>query len=211
MDNPWPAGVPETLWNYQWMLLKDRPAVPMSGVVVEHGFLKAFVVGGVFLMIFAWQRFSEQRRKDEFANYRVLNKIEVKDLGGGNALRKAYLIYAGTLVAIYVALTFFGKVLFTLANQIPVSGIQVDISSIRFDAPEWPLTLAFGLAGLGPLLPPLRIAEDWLRQRAYRAVGIPTRIQMTTRRIIEELEIASPRSGEAGRKGKAKDAEGALA
>ncbi len=190
MENPWPSGVPESLWNYQWTLMKDRPQVPMSGVHVEANFLFAFMVGIGFLLYFAWRRFSEAKHSDEHGDHRVLREIEVGALGGRYALRKAYVIYAGALIVIYVAMTFFGKLLFTLANELPVSGIRVDISTIRFDSPEWPLTLAFGLAGVGPLLPPLRIAEDWLRERAYRAVGIPTRIQLTTRRILEEMDEA---------------------
>lgn len=67
-------------------------------------------------------------------------------------------------------------------------GVQVDASTLSFTSPQWPLMLAFGLAGLGPLLPPLRIAEDWLRQRAYRAVGIPVRVRQTTRALIATMD-----------------------
>lgn len=171
------------------MLLKDRPQVPMSGAQVESGFLAAFAVGIVFLLIFAWHRFNEKQGQGRFSQLRVLKDVEVSDLGGKDAMRRAYVIYAGALLIIYTAMTFFGRLLLGFASQFPEAGIRVDISSIRFDTAEWPLTLAFGLAGVGPLLPPLRIAEDWLRNRAYRAVGIPTRIELTAHRIVEELDV----------------------
>ena len=51
--------------------------------------------------------------------------------------------------------------------------------------------LAFGFAGLAPLIPQLKVAEGYLFQRAYRAVGIPVRIHETTRNLTEILDPAS--------------------
>ncbi|PJN94141.1 hypothetical protein CNY89_16275, partial [Amaricoccus sp. HAR-UPW-R2A-40] len=91
----------------------------------------------------------------------------------------------------YVAMTFFGKLILQTAQAIPLAGISVDVSELKFDSPQWPLTLAFAFAGLAPMLPPLRIAEKWLRERAYRAVGIPVRIQQTTRNLVATLNEAA--------------------
>ncbi|TPE53030.1 hypothetical protein [Amaricoccus solimangrovi] len=192
MADVWPDNVPTSLWTYQTLELKTVPEVPMMGLVFANGFLLAAGLGAVFLLIFARQRFMEQQRNggpDE--NFLVLTEIEAQDLGGSSALRKAYMIYASVILIIYLGLTFFGKLIFSLTKQLPVAGIDVDLNQIRFDQPAWPLTVAFGLAGMGPLLPPVRIAEDWLRERAYRAVGIPTRIQKTARKIVAALDHAS--------------------
>lgn len=198
MAEAWPADVPETLWTYHSLALKSVPQVPMMGVTFATGFLVATAAGALFLLVFARDRFMNQRRQADAGSYLVLTRLEARDLGGGNALRKAYLIYATVLLVIYFSLTFFGNLIFGLTNKLPVAGIEVDVSKIRFDQPTWPLAVAFGLAGLAPLLRPAQIAEDWLRERAYRAVGIPTRIQKTTRKIIAGLDAAcAPSSAEA--------------
>ena len=107
-------------------------------------------------------------------------------------MRQAYLIYLITLLILYVAMTFFGKLIVQTLNALNVVGIQVDASSLQFDSPQWPLTLAFGFAGLAPLIPPLRRPRKaWLFRRAYRAVGIPVRIHQTTRNLIDILDAAA--------------------
>ncbi|WP_427145411.1 hypothetical protein [Rhizobium pisi] len=66
---------------------------------------------------------------------------------------------------------------------------------MKFDSPQWPLTLAFAFAGLADLLPPIRLAEEWLRNRAFRAAGIPVRVEQTTRSLIANLEDRSKQNG----------------
>ncbi len=194
MADAWPTGVPGTLWTYHMLALESAPDVPMMGVEFATGFLVATAAGAVFLLFFARDRFMTQRRPAEEGASLVLAKLEARELGGGNALRKAYLIYATVLLAIYLALTFFGNLIFGLTNKLPVAGIEVDLTTIQFDQPTWPLAVAFGLAGLAPLLKPVQIAEDYLRERAYRAVGIPTRIQKTSRNIIATLDWGTARN-----------------
>jgi hypothetical protein len=195
MDNPWPADIPWSLWNYQGLTLTDMPQLPMMGVRFEPAFLYAFAFGCFFVAFFSWPRF-KARGRNITATSEALRDFDPTDLGGQNSLHRAYFIYAGAMLIIYVSLTFFGKLIFQATQMIPVAGISVDIAELKFDSPQWPLTLAFAFAGLADLLPPVRIAEEWLRNRAYRAAGIPVRIEQTTRSLIATLEEPSARNGE---------------
>ncbi|PSS59702.1 hypothetical protein C6558_36610 [Ensifer sp. NM-2] len=190
MSEAWPAGVPETLWHYKDLQPNDPPHIPMMGVQFAQQFLIAFLVGLLFLTYFAWQRFHHQSNAPDF-RYRVMKDVDVASLGGAGALRQAYLIYLTTLLFLYVTMTFFGKLIIQTLNELRIVGIQVDASSLQFDSPQWPLMLAFGFAGLAPLIPQLKVAEDWLFQRAYRTVGIPVRINETTRDLVSLLDAAA--------------------
>jgi hypothetical protein len=195
MDNPWPADIPWSLWNYQGLTLSDMPQLPMMGVRFEPSFLYAFAFGCFFVAFFSWPRFKAKGRNIN-ATSEALRDFDPTDLGGQNSLHRAYFIYAGAMLILYVSLTFFGKLIFQATQMIPVAGISVDIAELKFDSPQWPLTLAFAFAGLADLLPPVRIAEEWLRNRAYRAAGIPVRIEQTTRSLIATLEEPPARNGE---------------
>jgi len=190
MSEAWPAGVPETLWHYRDLQPNDPPQIPMMGVQFAQQFLIAFVVGLLFIAYFAWDRFYRKASAPDF-RYRVMKDVDVADLGGSGALRQAYLIYLSTLLFLYVTMTFFGKLIVQTLNELRIVGIQVDASSLQFDSPQWPLMLAFGFAGLAPLIPQLQIAEAWLFQRAYRTVGIPVRINETTRNLVSLLDAAA--------------------
>ena len=195
MDNPWPADIPWSLWNYQGLTISDMPQLPMMGVRFEPSFLYAFAFGCFFVAFFSWPRF-KARGRNITATSEALRDFDPTDLGGQNSLHRAYFIYAGAMLILYVSLTFFGKLIFQATQMIPVAGISVDIAELKFDSPQWPLTLAFAFAGLADLLPPVRIAEEWLRNRAYRAAGIPVRIEQTTRSLIATLEEPPGHSGE---------------
>jgi ABC-type amino acid transport substrate-binding protein len=190
MSEAWPAGVPQTLWHYRDLQPNNPPQIPMMGVQFGQQFLIAFVVGLLFITYFAWDRFNQQSSAPDF-RYRVMKEVDVADLGGTGARRQAYLIYLTTLLFLYVAMTFFGKLIIQTLNELRIVGIQVDASSLQFDSPQWPLMLAFGFAGLAPLIPQLQIAEGWLFQRAYRTVGIPVRINETTRNLVSLLDAAA--------------------
>jgi ABC-type amino acid transport substrate-binding protein len=190
MSEAWPAGVPETLWRYRNLRPNETPQIPMMGVEFGQQFLIAFVVGLLFLGYFARVRFNT-RSNDAKSPYQVVTKIEIGDLGGSGAIRNAYIIYLITLLILYVSMTFFGKLIIQTLNDLRIVGIQVDATSLQFESPQWPLMLAFGFAGLAPLIPPLRTAETWLFNRAYRGVGIPVRIHETTRNLVSLLNTAS--------------------
>ena len=159
-----------------------------DGVQFAPQFLYSFAIGGAFLAYFAWTRFTTRTTATDAFSYKVLKDIHVAHLGGNGAMLRAYLLYLTTLTFVDVAMTFFGKLVIQAVNGLNLAGIQVDTASLKFDSPQWPLMLAFGLAGLAPLVPPLRLAEDWLFTRAYRAVGIPVRIEHTTRNLIDILD-----------------------
>ena len=187
MSSSWPEGLPQTLWNYGRMQIQDVPQVPMMGVRFSDQFKLAFLAGFIFVGYVAWQRFNTAQSEADGFRYRVMREVGVADLGGASALRRAYFIYLATMLALYVSFTFFGKLIVQTVNSLNVVGIQVDASSLKFDSPQWPLLLAFGFAGLAPLIPQLRGAENWLFRRAYRAVGIPVRIDQTTRNLLDLL------------------------
>ncbi|TGQ35034.1 transporter substrate-binding domain-containing protein [Mesorhizobium sp. M00.F.Ca.ET.216.01.1.1] len=191
MSDSWPVGLPETLWDYGNLPVQDLPQIPMMGVHFAQQFVIAFVFGWLFIAYFAWDRFNTRQPGAQDFRYRVMKEVEVSDLGGAGALRQAYLIYLITLLFLYVAMAFFGKLILQTVNALNFVGIQVDASSLQFDSPQWPLMLAFGFAGLGPLIPQLRAAEGWLFQRAYRTVGIPVRIRETTRNLVSLLDAAA--------------------
>lgn len=192
MDNPWPADIPWSLWKYQGLSLSDVPQLPMMGVRFDPAFLYAFAFGCIFVVFFSWPRFKSKGRNIN-ATSEALREFDPTDLGGQNSLHRAYFIYAGALLLLYVSLTFFGKLIFQATQMIPVAGISVDVAELKFDSPQWPLTLAFAFAGLADMLPPVRLAEEWLRNRAFRAAGIPVRIEQTTRSLIGTLEEPSVR------------------
>lgn len=190
MSQAWPEGVPESLWSYRTLASQARPFVPMMGIDFKTGFLYAFLFGALFILFFAWKHFTREQEKSG-SGYAILTKVKPRDLGGTGAMTRAYVIYAFALLVLYVLMTFFGKLILKTVGQAPLAGISVDTGKIEFDSAQWPLTLAFGFAGLAPLLPPLAIAENWLRDRAFRAVGIPVRIEQTTRSIVSQLEQAA--------------------
>ena len=108
MTDPWPPGVPETLWNYA---LRDPmlvPSVPMMGTSMGTNYLYAFSFGALFVLLFALHRFRSAAGDNKFG-YKVIDDIPVYELGGAAAMRRAYLIYAGCLVTLYVAMTFLGS------------------------------------------------------------------------------------------------------
>ncbi|WP_222035526.1 type 2 periplasmic-binding domain-containing protein [Rhizobium laguerreae] len=190
MDISWPADIPWSLWKYQGLSVSEQ--VPMMGVKFAPGFLYAFAFGCIFVAFFSWRRF-RTRGKNIDSSSEALREFEPTDLGGQHSLLRAYFIYAGAMLILYISLTFFGKLIFQATQMIPVAGISVDVAELKFDSPQWPLTLAFAFAGLADLLPPVRLAEEWLRNRAFRAAGIPVRLEQTTRSIIATLEEPSSR------------------
>lgn len=209
MDNSWPADIPWSLWKYQGLSISDVPQVPMMGVKFAPGFLYAFAFGCIFVAFFSWQRF-RSRGKNINSESEALREFEPTDLGGQHSLLRAYFIYAGAMLILYISLTFFGKLIFQATQMIPVAGISVDVAELKFDSPQWPLTLAFAFAGLADLLPPVRLAEEWLRNRAFRAAGIPVRLEQTTRSLIATLEEPSVRSTEDTHKERVNRSAGSL-
>ena len=182
----WPTEVPDQLWNFN--LLQRPPDFPKMGVNFEPEFLWAFLAGFVFVGFFAWRRLEEKTFDPSSFEYRVLTELKPTKLRGGSAMRRAYVIYAGTLLVLYLLMTFFGKLILQTLSGLPIVGPQINTGALDFNSAQWPLLLAFGFAGLAPLVPPLPTLEAWLRRRAHQAVGIPTRIDQLARRITDNVD-----------------------
>lgn len=189
MENPWPAGVPLSLWTYGDLRPDALTQIPMMGIKFAPGFLYAFIFGCIFIALFSWKRFLV--RSDVKSVSRALGDLSPGDIGGHGALIRAYFIYCGAILLLYVSLTFFGRLILQSTQMIPVAGIQMDVDELQFESAQWPLMLAFAFAGLAELLPPVRLIEGWLRNRAYRAVGIPVRLEQTMRNLIAALDAAA--------------------
>lgn len=195
MQSSWPQDVPWTLWTFQNLTAEDLLQVPMMGVRFSNNFLYAFAFGCIFIAFFAWRRFNQNPREVDSTS-ETLRSLEPRDLGSQYALARAYSIYAASMLVLYVSLTFFGKLILQATAIVDTVGIAPDIDDLNFDSPQWPLTLAFAFAGFTELLPPVRIAENWLRDRAYRAAGIPVRLEQIMRSLVVTLAEAShDRSG----------------
>ncbi|OCP11313.1 hypothetical protein BC374_16690 [Ensifer sp. LC13] len=186
--NVWPQDVPTSLWSYHLIRPEQRDLLPLMGMRLEWDFVFAFLFGAALVALFAWQRFSQPSfHPDEF-DYEVVKKLAPTQLRGGDAMRRAYFYYAGILVAVYAALTFFGGLIFKAVNYIPMAGLEVDIGRDTLTSPSWPLTLAIGMAGFAPLLRPVEIVETWLRRQVHGWAGVPMQLKERTRRLLLTLD-----------------------
>lgn len=151
-------------------------------------FILAFLFGTLVIAVFAWQRFHKRSFDPTDFDYHVLRELAPTQLRGPGPMRQAYMWYAGALILVYTAMTFFGGVVLSAINVIPMAGLQVSVDNAALTSAQWPLTLAFALAGFTTLIRPLEIAETWLRQQAHRWVGIPIRIKERTRTLLNSLD-----------------------
>jgi ABC-type amino acid transport substrate-binding protein len=173
----WPSGVPRTLWQFDLLTPDARPNFPLVGIEVSLEFVSAFLAGALLICIFAWRRFSEPAYNVGTEAFRDFKDLTIWSLKDGYSLRRAYMIYCLALVFIFATLAFFGRVIFQLASQFQVAGLQVNVGTVAFDSWQWPLFLALGIAGFAPLINPLVPVESWLRRFSHEVVGIPTRLQ----------------------------------
>ncbi|AYG64453.1 hypothetical protein [Rhizobium jaguaris] len=186
--NVWPQDVPVSLWSYHLLQPEQRDLLPLMGVRLEWNFVFAFLLGAALVAVFAWQRFRQPSSQPDEYDYEVVKRLAPTQLRGGDAMRQAYFYYAGILVAIYAALTFFGGLVFKAVNYIPMAGLEVDIGRDTLTSPSWPLTLAIGMAGFAPLLKPVEIVETWLRRQVHGWVGVPMQLKERTRRLLLTLD-----------------------
>jgi hypothetical protein len=187
-EGVWPGGVPTTLWNYGLLQPEHQRVLPFMGIRPDWGFLLAFLFGACVIAFFARQRFRQRTFDPSSFDYRVLRELAPTQLRGPGPMRRAYAYYAGTLIAVYAAMTFFGGLILSTVGAIPMAGLQVEVSNAVLHSAQWPLTLALALAGFAPLIRPLEIIETWLRQKAHQWVGIPVKIKDHTRNLLRHLE-----------------------
>lgn len=187
-DEFWPASVPRSLWQYGLLAPEDRRAFPFVGIHVTWEFAAAFVVGVALICAFAWRRFSEPSYDVNAQAFSDFKELPIWNLRDSVSLRRAYMVYCVSLVAIYGTLAFFGRVIVELFNRFKVSGLEINVGTVQFDTWQWPFALALGIAGFAPLINPLVPAELWLRRFSHGAVGIPTRLRETAVRIRTLLD-----------------------
>ncbi|MDQ0563238.1 hypothetical protein QO004_005047 [Rhizobium mesoamericanum] len=186
--NVWPEDIPISLWSYHLLRPEQRDLLPFMGVRLEWNFIFAFLFGAALIAVFAWQRFRQPSSQPGEYDYEVLKKLAPTQLRDGNAMRQAYCYYAGILVAIYAALTFFGGLIFKTVSYIPMAGLEVDVGRDTLTSPSWPLTLAIGMAGFAPLLKPVGVGETWLRRLVHGWAGVPMQLKERTRRLLLTLD-----------------------
>ncbi|MBY5606427.1 hypothetical protein HFO50_35995 [Rhizobium leguminosarum] len=186
--NVWPQDVPTSFWSYHLLRPEQRDLLPLMGVRLEWNFVFAFLFGAALVAVFAWQRFRQPSSQPDEYDYEVVRRLAPTQLRGNDAMRQAYFYYAGILVAIYAALTFFGGLIFKAVNYIPMAGLEVDIGRDTLTSPSWPLTLAIGMAGFAPLLRPVEVVETWLRRQVHGWAGVPMQLKERTRRLLLTLD-----------------------
>lgn len=183
LNDFWPESVPRSLWQYGLLVPASRRAFPFVGIEVSWEFVAAFVAGTALICVFAWRRFSEPSFDVNVQAFHGFRELTIWNLKDSVSLRRAYVVYCISLVAIYATLAFFGRVIVQLLDQFKVSGLQVSVGTVQFDSWQWPLFLALGIAGFAPLINPLVPAELWLRRFSHGVVGIPTRLRETSIRL----------------------------
>ncbi|WP_311044508.1 hypothetical protein [Rhizobium sp. NZLR11] len=173
----WPATVPDSLWQFGLLAPGTRRDFPFVGIAVSGQFVLAFVAGCALICAFAWRRFSEPSYDVNAAAFRDFKDLSIWNLKDSFSLRRAYAIYCISLIFVYAALAFFGRLIVQLFDELNVSGLQIGVGTIEFDSWQWPLFLALGISGFAPLLNSLVPAENWLRRFSHEVVGIPTRLK----------------------------------
>ncbi|MBP2461177.1 MULTISPECIES: hypothetical protein [unclassified Rhizobium] len=186
--NVWPQDVPTSFWSYHLLRLEQRDLLPLMGVRLEWNFVFAFLFGAALVAVFAWRRFRQPSSQPDEYDYEVVKRLAPTQLRGSYAMRQAYFYYAGILLAIYAALTFFGGLIFKAVNYIPMAGLEVNIGRGTLTSPSWPLTLAIGMAGFAPLLRPVEVLETWLRRQVHGWAGVPMQLKERTRRLLLTLD-----------------------
>ncbi|MGO7274678.1 hypothetical protein ACCT18_05160 [Rhizobium ruizarguesonis] len=186
----WPKDIPETLWGFDLLSAERGASLPFMGVRLDWSFLFAFLFGAVMVAAFAWQRFKLRSFEPSESDFEVLKKLSPLQLRDSRSMRAAYIYYAGVMIAIYAALTFFGGLILTAVNYIPMAGIQAEVDQNSMTSPTWPLYLALGMAGFAPMLKPVEVVETWLRRKMHGWAGVPVEIKERTRRLLLGLDRA---------------------
>lgn len=193
MEHPitgvWPNGMETSFWNYD-KLSPERTEVsdlPLLAISLSTDFAIAFVFGAVLIAFFAFDRFNRRSFEPDSLDYRVLKEVAPMELRARDLMMRAYILYVSALLGIYVALTFFGQIIFELWNPIATAGFQFDKSPVDFDSPQWPLLVSFGMAGVLPMIKPLDAVEGSLRRWSHKSVGIPIKVRENTTRLKRTL------------------------
>lgn len=138
----------------------------------EGGHLVAFVVGLVFIALFAWDRLN--RRLDVDQSHKRQQRF-VELLAPSKLLRTATFlrgvaVYYGLLALLYLVLCSVGEPLFLAVLQSEKIGYDGPLDS---GSPIVPLLASLIIIGVLPPLPPFSFLEEHARRLAHRLIGIP--------------------------------------
>lgn len=193
VNSIWPGDVRNSLWNYDRTIAgpSGNQLLPLSDYPLNGEFLLYFLIGLVVVWLYAWNRFNRRSYDPSPFDYRVLRELQPAQMRDTLMMQRAFILYAMVLSLIYASFTFFGGIIFKLLKPIASVGPGIDTATLQ--SPQWPLMLAFGLAGLTQLIGPLDHLEKTLRGHIHRSLGIPIRIKEYTRQLIatqiQELKL----------------------
>ncbi|UIJ84286.1 hypothetical protein [Rhizobium leguminosarum] len=187
-EQTWPDGIPTSLWRFDLLGAERHASLPFMGIHPDWNFHMAFIFGALMVAAFAWQRFKQRSFEPTELDYEVVKRLSPLQLRDGKAMRAAYIYYAGIMLSIYAALTFFGGLILKAINYIPMAGIQADVDQSAMTSPTWPLYLALGMAGFAPMLKPVEVVETWLRRKVHGWAGVPVQLKDRTRRFLLALD-----------------------
>ena len=101
--------------------------------------------------LYAWNRFNRRTYDPAPFDYQVLRELQPAQMRDSLLMQRAFMLYALVLSLIYATFTFFGGLILRITSTFPVAG-PVDVDPQTLQSPQWPLMLAFGLAGLTQLI-----------------------------------------------------------
>lgn len=181
----WPDNVPENLWNYERALvgLGSTRIFPMSNYSISRETMWYFLIGLVVVWLYSWNRFNRRSYDPGPFDYRVLRELQPSQMRDNLLMHRGFILYAIVLSLIYTIFTFFGGIILKILQPIPAIG-PTGITPEQLNHPQWPLIVAFGLAGLTQLIGPLDGLEKMLRGHIHRSLGIPISIKEYTRQLI---------------------------
>lgn len=181
-DIIWPSGVPTGLWTAP--ISGEKRTLPFMDITIHSDFVFACVVGAVILIMFGWNRFNQPTYPENGNTNRILDAVSPTRMRGQSAMMYAYGGYITVMLAVYIALTFFGELILTFGDTLGIAGIQVNAETLDLDTPAWPLALALGFVGLAPILPPVAYSESWLRKEFHERFGIPSRLKEHSEKLV---------------------------
>lgn len=187
----WPDNVGRSLWNYDRSIAgpsSDR-IFNLTNYRIDGESVIYFLIGLVVIWLYSWNRFNRRSYEPGPFDYRVLRELQPAQMRDTLLLHRAFILYALVLTLIYTVFTFFGGLILKIFGSVNQVG-PLGFDSESLQSPQWPLIVAFGLAGVTQLVGPLDSLEKMLRSHVHRSLGIPIRIKEYTRLLIGRQLVA---------------------
>ena len=177
--NVWPSGVPTSYRGESFPLPKTESLPALYGIDLTNPFFLSFLAGAAFVTFFSIARFNRRSHDPTdpvTAESTLLDRLTPMDLRDRRLIVQAYMLYASVLLGIYMALTFYGRIILDWVNNVLPTAGYTDTSNFDYSSPQWPLMVALAMVGVLPVLPPVEALEVRLRHWRHRFVGIPLTI-----------------------------------